>query len=588
MGLAIYALLASLIVFFIFKYSTWNWGVIGLFIVALGCILIFFDSDLRRLALFVLLTLYLATDFTVGIFRLLTTNARVVAAIRDSAALSFLLDGTTGRFVWSLVLGFTLALLVMLTLLFILAFVSSFYVLALHKMDGVSWWDAMRYIVTLILGINWSYIIVENGQAVITKEAAKLGVIGGPGHLIIKQGNVVVLERGGKITRIVNAGVVKLTSLETIRNIFPLGAQSNSEEIEHILTKDRIPLKITISIGFQIEPVSEADKRLESRIESGGEALTPKLDDGLYQVYEGTIRKAALMAQTTSWDKLIIEKCEGQTCYNVEETGWKKVAGGVPGGELRDYIMSHRFDELFELADSKIGEKPEARVNKRKIYEIEQAILEQIRPGKAKGLGVFVRGVDIGKIIFPPEARDLLLHHWGAPWQQQIDLIGVETRVQGGLLEAQKDVEVTDFRSQAFMINIRAEAQKRLMEAQGRMEIAELEGRVELTTAELKAQKIVIEARAKAQAKILEGQGEAEARAAFFREVLREIRREDVLGDDEMVAAVLRQLISTMVSVQDLQTFIKATAFMTQPPRTPLSAGLGGININNVESMVSE
>lgn len=588
LGQIFYLLLALLFVFLIFKSTRWNLGLISLFVAALGYILIFFDSELKRLALFVLATLYFAADFSIGIYRLLTTNENVLAAIRESAFLTFLLGGEIDRLVWAIVLGFILALLFTLTPLIILAAVSSFYVLALHKIEGISWWDAILYNVSLILGINSAYMVVENGQAVITKEAGKLGILGGPGHLVVKHGNAVVLERGGKMTRVVNAGAVKLEPLEMIRNIFPLNPQSTTEEVEHVLTKDRIPLKITLSIGYQIEPAAEADKRVETSIAPDGEALTPKLDDGLFQVYEGTLHKAALMSQATSWAKLEIEKCEKQTiCYNVKESGWKKVAGGVPGGELRDYIMSYRFDELFELVDSPAGEKPEARIKKRMIHEIEQAILEQIKPGKAKGLGVFIRSVDIGKIVFPEEARDLLLHRWGAPWKQQIDLIGVETRVQGGLLEAQKEVEVTDFRSQAFMINTRAEARKRLMEAQGRMEIAELEGRVELTTAELKAQKIVIEARAKAQAKILEGQGEAEARAAFFREVLREIRREDVLGDDEMVAAVLRQLISTMVSVQDLQTFIKATAFMTQPPRTPLSAGLEGVNITNVD-IISE
>lgn len=591
LGKIIYLVFALLVIFLIFKSTKWNFGLISIFVAALGYILIFLDKELRRLAFFILITLYLATDLSIWAYRLFTTNESVLATIRESAFLSFLLSGDIDRLVWSIVLGFILGLLLTLTPLFLLAAISSFYVLALHKIEGMSWWDAILYNVSLILGINWAYLIVENGQAVITQEGSWLSILGGPGHLIVKQGNVVVLERGGKITRIVNAGVNKLDPLEKIRNVFALNVQSSPAEttkIEHVLTKDRIPLTMVIKLGFQIEPAGEADKRVESKIAPNGEALTQKLDDGLYQVYEGTVRKAALMSQRLTFDQARFGKCEEQICRDIQVTEWQKVAGGAPEGELRDYIMSHRFDELFELSDNTDRTTPpDIRVNRRKIYEIEQAILTQIKPGKIANIGVLVRSVDIGKIEFPKWGEEILLNRWGAPWRQQIDLIGVETRVQGGLLEAQKEVEVTDFRSRAFMINTRAEAQKRLMEAQGRIEIAELEGRVELTTAELKAQKIVIEARAKAQAKILEGQGEAEARAAFFREVLREIRREDVLGDDEMVAAVLRQLISTMVSVQDLQTFIKATAFMTQPPRTPLGVGLEGVNITNVD-IISE
>ena len=119
----------------------------------------------------------------------------------------------------------------------------------------------------------------------------------------------------------------------------------------------------------EIEPASEADKRPESRMAPHGEGLTKKLDDGLYQVYEGTVRKAALMSQATSFAKRELAKCDANDmCLDVEETTWQKVAGSLPEAELRDHVMSHRFDELFELVDSAPGEKPEIRVDRRKIY----------------------------------------------------------------------------------------------------------------------------------------------------------------------------------------------------------------------------
>ena len=103
-----------------------------------------------------------------------------------------------------------------------------------------------------------------------------------------------------------------------------------------------------------------------------------------------------------------------------------------------------------------------------------------------------MRSVDLGKIEFPEGAEHLLLNRWGAPWKQQIDLIGVEARVQGNLLEAQNLTNFADLKNQALLLNARAG-------------VAE---------AELEAQAIVIQARAKAQARILEGQSEGEARAA--------------------------------------------------------------------------
>ncbi|MCK6628334.1 MAG: hypothetical protein L6R45_24550 [Anaerolineae bacterium] len=543
LGQIFYLLLALLIVFLIFKSTRWNLGLISLFVAALGYILIFFDSELKRLALFVLVTLYFAADFSIGIYRLLTTDERAITAIRESAFLTFLVGGEIDRLVWAIILGFILALLFTLTPLIILAAVSSFYVLALHKIEGISWWDAILYNVSLILGINSAYMVVENGQAVITKEASWLSILGGPGHLVIKQGNVVVLEREGKITRIVNAGVIRLDPLERIRNIFALNVQSSPADttrIEHVLTKDRVPLTIVAKIGFQIEPAGEADKRAESRIAPNGEALTRKLDDGLYQVYEGTVRKAALMAQRLTFDQIRFGKCEEQVCRDIQISEWQKVAGSAPEGELRDYIMSHRFDELFELGDdTDRNTPPDIRVNRRKIYEIEQAILAQIKPGKITNLGVLVRSVDIGKIEFPKWAEDMLLNRWGAPWKQQIDLIGAETGLQARVLGAQGN------------------QQARMLEAQGEQEVRVLEAQTERNIANLNAEAIIIHAQAEARKRIMEGRSHAEARAAFFQCIVESLRVDDRPMDPDLTRAILLQIAGTFASVDDLETFVR-------------------------------
>jgi regulator of protease activity HflC (stomatin/prohibitin superfamily) len=510
----------------------WHLGTGWLLLGWLVFVLVLLNPDHRKFGMFLFANVVLAIVIGAFVQGQLTGNARIVRAVQDSALLNFFLGGLAEGLLWSIVMGVIGALLVTGLPLLTVSYASAVYVLALHEVDGVSRWDALRYVLTLILGINLPFMVVENGQALVTKEARKIGVIGGPGELIIKQGNVVVLERGGKISRVVNAGIVKLKRKEMIRNIFNLTRQSNSKEIEHVLTKDRIPLTITMGIGFQIEAAVEAEKRPESRIAPEGEALTPMLDDGLFQVYEGTIRKAALMSQATSFAQLNIEKCEGETCQNVEETTWQKVAGGVPEGELRDHMMSHRFDELFELVDSAPGEKPEVRVKKRKIYQIEQAILEEIKPGKAKGLGVFVRGVDIGKIEFPPEAEHLLLNRWGAPWTQQIGLIEAETKAHSKL-------------------------QAKMLEAQGNQEATRLEAQGELEIAELKAQAILINARAEARRLIMEGRSKAEARAVFFQCVAEALQVDGRPMDPRFTRAILAQLARSFASVNDLETFMR-------------------------------
>jgi hypothetical protein len=438
LGKAFYIILVLFVAFILYKgfyrpddpdSSLWWTLVVGwLLLGCLGFILFAVSPDWRRFALFVFFFLALVVLVSAFFQGQLTNNSIISQAVWDSGFLAFLLGGYADTVIWSLILGLLVAFLLISLPLLAIAYAASVYVLALHEIEGVSRWDAMRYVITLILGNNLPFIEVENGQALITKEASKMGVIGGPGELIIKHGNVVVLERGGKITRVVNAGVTKLKPLEAIRNIFVLPPHTRFAEIEHVLTKDRIPLKITLGIKIQIEPASEADKRPESRIAPHGEGLTKKLDDGLYQVYEGTVRKAALMSQATSYAKRELTKCDAnEICLDVEETTWYKVAGSLPEAELRDHVMSHRFDELFELVNSAPGEKPKVRVNKRTIYEIEQAILEEIKVTRVNVLGVLVRGVDIGRIKFPRKLTSVVVESMTAKERAEGHAEAIET-----------------------------------------------------------------------------------------------------------------------------------------------------------------
>jgi regulator of protease activity HflC (stomatin/prohibitin superfamily) len=551
LGKTFYILLVLTVAFILYKglYNPthpennlwWHLGTGWLLLGWLVFVLVLLNPDHRKFGMFLFLNLVLAIVISAFVQGQLTGNARIVRAVQDSTLLNFLLGGLVEGIFWSIVMGVIGALLVTGLPLLTVSYASAVYVLALHEVDGVNRWDALRYVLTLILGINLPFMVIENGQALVTREAAKINIIGGPGELIIKQGNVVVLERGGKISRVVNAGIVKLKRKEMIRNIFVLGPQSKSDEIKHVLTKDRIPLTITLAMKVQIEPAAEVEKRPESRIAPDGEALTRKLDDGLYQVYEGTIRKAALMSQSTSFAQRYVEKCEKETCRDVEETTWQKVAGSLPQSELRDHIMSHRFDELFELVDSAPGEKPEIRVDKRKIYEIEQAILAQIRPTKIKVLGVLVRGVDIGKIEFPPEAEHLLLNRWGAPWAQQIGLIEAETKAQG-------------------------ELQARILKTQGDLEAKTLTAQNELSIADLKAQAILINARAEAQKQMMEGRSKAQARATFFRFIVEALQVDGRPMEAELTQAVLQELARTFASVDDLETFMRVHGRLNQRP----------------------
>jgi hypothetical protein len=265
-----------------------------------------------------------------------------------------------------------------------------------------------------------------------------------------------------------------------------------------------------------LELVEQSNKRPEARLAPNGIVLTPIWDDGMYQVYEGTIRKAAFVAGRTA-------------------KAWKEAAVKVPEGELRDHILAHRFDELFEVVPSMANGEPSVRVDNRKIYEIEQAILEQMQDGKLKNLGVVVKGVEIGKIEFPDWAGVLLLRHWGAPFNQQIDLVGAEGNLQARLLEAE------------------GEQRARLLNAQSQLDAASLQ-----------AQTIIIHARADAQRRIMEGRSQAEARGAFFQSIVQALHSDGQPLDSDLIGAILKQLAATVASVDDLERYVNVQSRLSK------------------------
>jgi regulator of protease activity HflC (stomatin/prohibitin superfamily) len=255
---------------------------------------------------------------------------------------------------------------------------------------------------------------------------------------VIRPGHAVVFERGGKITQVAAPGLVRLERYERIQEIVELKPISTSQGLENVLTKDRIPLRITFGVGFQIEPKAEADKRPGSHV-SGGVALTPVLSDGIYTVYEGSVRKAVF---DTAAD-------------------WKATSFAVGDSMLRDIVATYDFDQIFKrrplpgTKDEEVTFDPDERT----IHEIEDKILSGHRKA-APAWGVYTKGVDIKIIELPDEAREQMLEWWRAGWRRRMHLAQAEAQKQAAITEAEGEAEALDAREL-----VRAQNQTRMIAA---------------------------------------------------------------------------------------------------------------------------
>jgi hypothetical protein len=119
-------------------------------------------------------------------------------------------------------------------------------------------------ILFLLLGLSFVSVIIEGGEIKgREKDKQILETVGGPGRVRIYPEQVVVFHKNGKITRAAGLGSTLLRRGEKIKAIIPLGNKANAQEIENVLTKDRIALTLKVAHGAGIELVSGTKKRLE-------------------------------------------------------------------------------------------------------------------------------------------------------------------------------------------------------------------------------------------------------------------------------------------------------------------------------------
>ncbi|MGC9335256.1 MAG: SPFH domain-containing protein, partial [Anaerolineae bacterium] len=149
--------------------------------------------------------------------------------------------------------------------------------------------------------------IVQDGQVIYSRPSSEDFRMPGPGILVIRSGSAALLERSGKITRIVGPGFYLTESFEHLSALVDLTLQSESWESRDILTKDSVPLEVRFTVQY--------------RIMIDQPALITKAE---YRLDEDAIRRAIL----TTVD-------------------WKEQTKVIAGSILRDTIATRFLDEIY-------------------------------------------------------------------------------------------------------------------------------------------------------------------------------------------------------------------------------------------------
>ncbi len=253
---------------------------------------------------------------------------------------------------------------------FLTAFIAGIYVLSVQKIEDVTMWQAFRSFFPLVLNMQYDWMVIADGKVIKTREKGILPIMGGPGKIIIEPGNAVVLQKGGKITRVCGAGIVLTKRHENIREIFDLRNQFKQTTEKDVITADRIPLEIEYGRGFRIAPAEDPDS-----------PTVIKDNLGRFPVEKETLLRAA---------------------FNNTPGKWSGLGAGAPVAQLFDQIMSYNLDELFDISE---GKKP--RPNRRIINQIEQDIMTALN-GFAAGKGLVFTMADIRRITMPEKVAEAM------------------------------------------------------------------------------------------------------------------------------------------------------------------------------------
>ncbi len=267
------------------------------------------------------------------------------------------------------------------------------------------------------------FVIIQDAKILGEKFRPEI-VIGGPATLIIYNDSAVLLERAGRLTRVLGPGRHPLRRFEKIRAIVDLRPRSYSLTVNG-MSREGIPVKWPLTIHFQ----------------------SNDRDEGRHEATEGQpfayAEQAVFRAATDTW---VSDPSAGS------EVDWRdRTTNGETPGALRNILARYSLDQLIQPDDEA------ADATRRTI----QQELEQALRASAARHGARITGLTLGNVELEDPAAQQWVKTWKANWDRQRRIEEAE-----GPAEHIRRLE-----------SVRAEAKRRMLEAtiEGFRELSEQE-----------------------------------------------------------------------------------------------------------------
>jgi regulator of protease activity HflC (stomatin/prohibitin superfamily) len=221
--------------------------------------------------------------------------------------------------------------------------------------------------------------VTEGGEEHVLRRA------GGPGHLVVYNDSAVLLERGGRFTRVRTRDFTRLESFERVYHVVDLRPKQDLYKVSAI-SKEGIPIVCEADISYQVD--SEGEVPTE-------EIPFPASEDKVFQAATCTwIREEDRPEETRMMD--------WRSRVLISETEWN----------LRTILAQYPLDRLIGLTDPS---------SQRPREEIRQRLEKRLRAGLPK-LGARILKVELGDIQVADEVTRQWIEAWQARWKSWIAL----------------------------------------------------------------------------------------------------------------------------------------------------------------------
>jgi len=298
-------------------------------------------------------------------------------------------------------------------------FLASHFVASLYKLDN--WRAGAGHIWRCIFGQPSfrPYVHVLEGKEIKATDDVLLKV-GGPGSILIYNDSAALLERGGRLTRVLGPGkkVSRLEPFEKVRDVLDLRPMHWEYQVE-AMSKEGIRVAVSADIEFQID--------------TGGRRPTdespyPALDDAIFRASTGRWMGDPDTDEDQSFDwarRVVISETEKS---------------------LRGIIARYKLNELVGLELQPTSEARQPR------QDIQRKLREALEEPAAR-LGVQINKVRLGTIKVDDDVSQQWIDAWRAEWQNW-SLV----QARAGEAERQQRRETAKAQAQVDMITAVARA----------------------------------------------------------------------------------------------------------------------------------